>query len=78
MVDSTVKYIAVGNHGGIFMLVSEYPRKELMERMHASRAEKCYIDKLDGTSAHIGYIVSGQWFTLYAVEGRGVREGGVR
>lgn len=42
-----------------------HPRKELMERLCCQHANKMYIDKRDGTSKHIGYVVAGRWITLY-------------
>jgi len=57
---------------------AKHPRKALLAKLGARRAERMYVDGPDGTSRHIGYVVGGmkgQWFTLYTVQewtGKGV------
>jgi hypothetical protein len=53
-----------GNHEWI----NAHPRKELMERMGVQHADRIYIDTEEGKTYHIGYAISGHWFTLYEVE----------
>lgn len=46
----------------------EHPRKDLMERTGYRHVDKMYVDKTDGSSAHIDYVVGPLWFTVYKVE----------
>ena len=45
----------------------EHPRKDLMEKLGRKGARKMYVDKKDGGTKHIGYVVAGRWITLYNV-----------
>ena len=45
-----------------------HPRKDLMERIGCKHVAKLYIDKKDGSSADIGYIIGRLWITIYKVE----------
>ena len=40
-------------------------RSGLLTVLSATKATRMYIDKLDGSSVHCGYIVSGDWWTAY-------------
>ena len=44
------------------------PRRDLLNRLGRRHASKMYVDKKDGTTVHIGYIIAGRWFTIYTVE----------
>jgi hypothetical protein len=39
--------------------------KELREQVRG-RCSKMYIDRKDGTAAHIGYVIGQHWLTEYA------------
>lgn len=56
---------ARSNYGRSLILEGKHPRKELLDKLDGSRAEKIYRDKKDGRSVHVGYIVRGEWFTFY-------------
>jgi hypothetical protein len=43
------------------------PRKDLMELLYCKHADKMYVDNIDGSTAHIGYVISGLWITIYEV-----------
>jgi len=73
MIKTRIRYIAISDSGNRVMLTTDTPRKELMEYLGAKHAEKIYVDTKEGEVAHIGYIIGGEWYTLYAVEGRGPR-----
>ena len=45
-----------------------HPRKDLLERLGRSKASKMYIDRKDGSSVHVGYVIAGQWLTIYEVK----------
>jgi len=59
-------YMAIDQYGNTEHGL-EFPRKELLERMGVKRASKMYQDKKDGSSVHIGYVISGRWFILFKV-----------
>lgn len=70
-----VKYLAIAEHAlyssSPIYLTTDHPRKELLERLNAKRADKIYVDDTNGQAAHVGYIIAGVWYTLYQVAGRG-------
>ena len=45
-----------------------HPRKDLLERLGRSKASKMYIDRKDGEAVHVGYVIAGQWLTIYEVK----------
>jgi hypothetical protein len=59
-------YMAVGNYGTTFHGLTN-PRKEICERMGRKHASKVYRDNSKGEAVHVGYIVGGEWFTVYQV-----------
>ena len=60
-------YMAIDQYGNTFHGL-EHPRKDLMERLCNKHCSKMYIDKKDGSSKHIGYVIGGHWLTIYKVE----------
>jgi hypothetical protein len=52
-----------GNHYHI----DKHPRKELLEKLGATRASKMYCDTKDGRTAHIGYVIKDCWISVYRV-----------
>jgi hypothetical protein len=60
--------MAVDQYGETYHALGLHPRKALLEKLGRQHADKMYIDKKDGTSVHIGYIIGGLWLTLFAVE----------
>ena len=69
---TNVKYIAIDQYGNKEVLVTDHPRKELLAKLCRKHADKVYVDGEDGEPQHVGYIIAGQWFTLYKVSGRGL------
>ena len=53
-----MEYLAVDQYGRKIILETKHPRKELMELMGATYAQKMYV----GEGTHIGWIVAGHWF----------------
>jgi len=45
----------------------KHPRKDLMARTGSRHAEKMYVDCKDMTARHVGYVIGGNWWTVYAV-----------
>lgn len=64
----TMNHMAIDQYGHAYHGLGEHPRKELMERLARSSAQRMYVDKKDGRTVHIGYIIGGLWLTLYKVE----------
>ena len=56
---------ARSNYGCSVILEGIHPRKELLNKLGESHAEKIYRDKKDGQTVHVGYIVRGEWYTFY-------------
>ena len=59
-------YMAVDQYGNTIHGLHN-PRSDLLDRLGCSTCEKMYVDKKDGSSAHIGYIVGDSWYTIYEV-----------
>jgi hypothetical protein len=45
-----------------------HPRKELLKRLGRKHCQKMYLDKKDGPSVHIGWIIAGMWLEVYEVK----------
>lgn len=55
-------FIAFDQYGNHFQ-IKKYPRKELLEHLGRSRAEKMYTG-----SKHIGYVISGHWLRVWKLQ----------
>jgi hypothetical protein len=60
--------MGIDQYGNTYHGLGEYPRKTLLERLGRSHADKMYVDKKDGSTVHIGYIIAGLWIRLYSVQ----------
>ncbi len=60
-------FLAVDQYNHKHLLKTKFPRKELLEIFGATSARKIYQDDKSGNVFHVGYCVSGMWFTLYKV-----------
>lgn len=60
-------YMAIDQYGQTYHGL-EHPRKDLLERLGRSHAEKMYRDTLDGRTVCTGYVIADLWLTLYRVE----------
>lgn len=47
---------------------SNSPRKWLLDRLCRKSAKKIYIDKVDGSVQHVGWIIAGMWISIYRLE----------
>jgi hypothetical protein len=62
--------MAVGNRGTTHHLTDgkKHPRGQLLAKCGRRHADKMYVDNAStGEARHIGYIVAGEWFTVYEV-----------
>ena len=60
-------YIGIDQYGQYYPLKTAHPRKELMERIGTSHADKMYVDTKDGATKHIGYIMGRFWIAVYEI-----------
>lgn len=60
--------MGVDQYGQTYHNLGKHPRKGLLEQLCATNASKMYVDKKDGATVHIGYIVNRLWITLYEVK----------
>ena len=60
--------MGIDQYGQSYHDLGKHPRQELLNRLGYKSASKMYIDKKDGSSKHIGYIISNYWITLHKVE----------
>ena len=59
-------YLGIDQNGQNYY-IKKHPRKELLEQLCAKGAGKQYTEKKDGSSVHSGYIIRGNWITVYEV-----------
>lgn len=59
--------MAINQWGEIYHNL-KHPRKDLCERLGCKHADKMYVDGEDGEPECVGYIISGEWLTVYRVE----------
>ena len=60
-------YMAIDQYGRTFHGL-EHPRKDLMERLSNKHCSKMFVDKKDGSTKHVGYVIGGHWLTVYKIE----------
>lgn len=58
--------IAIDQYNQIYAIPGRHPRKELLERLGRRKATRMFIDRKDGSTKHIGYVIAGLWLTLFA------------
>ena len=61
------RYMAIDQYGETYHGLT-YPRKDLLERLCRTHADKMYTDMKDGSTKHIGYIIAGLWLRVYEVK----------
>ena len=57
--------LAIDQYGERVWLDEQHPRKDLLKKLRATKASKIYVDKKDGGTAFVGYVVNRRWFTFY-------------
>lgn len=61
-------FMARNQYGETLHLPSpHHPRKQLLEKLGRKSCVRQYTDRKDGSAAHTGYVVGGEWWTLYQV-----------
>ena len=59
-------YLGIDQYGQHYE-IDKYPRKELLAKLGAARADKIYCDSRGGKMPHVGYLISGLWIDVYQV-----------
>jgi len=59
-------YIGIDQDGNHYN-IKRHPRKELLEQLGATHADKMYTDLKSGGSREIGYVIAGQWINVYQI-----------
>ena len=60
-------YLAINQHGNLLRVKGMRPRKFLMDMAGVRSARKMYEDCKSGGVRHIGWIVAGEWWSVYQV-----------
>lgn len=63
--------LVVDQYGSSFSIAGKHPRKEILEHLRSSHAQKMFIDVRAGDKLfedHVGYIVGGLWLKLYTIQ----------
>jgi hypothetical protein len=56
--------IVIDQYGQTYRL-AKYPRKELLELLGATGAQKIYRDTVSGEATHVGYLIRGLWLDVF-------------
>lgn len=56
--------IAIDQYGQTYRL-AKHPRKELLELLGATGAQKIYRDTVRGEVKHCGYLIRGLWLDVF-------------
>ena len=66
-----IGFIGIDQYGKTYIL-DKHPRKELMDQLGTTHAEKMYRDiivlkgeKKTTETVHVGYVIRGLWITVY-------------
>jgi len=60
--------MGIDQYGEVYRNLGLHPRKALLERLGRRHADKMYVDRADGSTRHIGYVVARLWIRLLKVE----------
>jgi hypothetical protein len=44
-----------------------FPRQQLLAKLGRQHCQKMFVDTKTGEVKHVGYVIGGQWWTLYEV-----------
>tara|TARA_Y100000310_G_C20194014_1_gene583789 strand:- start:291 stop:515 length:225 start_codon:yes stop_codon:yes gene_type:complete len=59
-------YLGIDQYGKNYK-INKYPRKELLEQLGGTHADKIYVDTKDGITRHQGYVIGGLWIGIYEI-----------
>ena len=60
-------YMAIDQYGQAYHIGRNLPRKWLLNYFGRKHANKMYVDRKDGGSKHVGWVIAGHWLTVYRV-----------
>jgi hypothetical protein len=60
-------YMAIDQHGFTYHHLGKFPRQALRQQL-SGRVSKMYVDKTDGRTVQVGYVIGRNWLTLYEVK----------
>lgn len=61
------QYMAVDQHGQTYHGL-EHPRKDLLERLGTTHADKMFVDNTGtGKARHCGYVIARLWLSVFEV-----------
>lgn len=60
--------IGIDQYGQTYMNLGKSPRKELLKRLGYKKANRLYVDKKDGSTVAIGYVIGNIWITLHELK----------
>lgn len=64
--NKVVGYIGIDQYNNHYH-IKHHPRKELLEQLGATHADKMYVDLKGGGSREKGYVISGLWISVYTI-----------
>lgn len=47
--------------------IKKHPRKELLEQLGTTHAEKMFVDLKSGGTKEKGYVIAGHWISVFQV-----------
>jgi len=59
-------YLGIDQHGTHYH-IKKHPRKELLEQLGCTHADKMYCDTTSGKAREKGYVIKGLWIDVYQV-----------
>ena len=64
-------YMAVGHRGTVHQLTDadKSPRAQLLAKCGRQHCARQFCDLKNGGTQHTGYIVAGEWWTIFGLEG---------
>lgn len=60
-------YIAIDQYGTTYQIGNNPPRKWLLNFFGATKADKMFVEKKDGTTKHIGYVIQKLWISVFKI-----------
>ena len=60
-------FMAIDQYGQTYHGL-KHPRKDLLAQFGVKHADKMYVDKKDGSTKHVGYIIAGHWCRIFEVK----------
>jgi len=59
--------MAIDQYGHTYHIGQHPPRKWLLANFGRQHADRMFVNRRDGTTRHVGYIIAGHWLHIYRV-----------